>query len=135
MRVYLDANVIIYLIEGEPGIRAAAMKRIAEIDAQVGSVIITSRLSRLECRVKPLRGGDLPLLAIYDTLFGHNRVHLTDITAPIVERATDLRARYGFRTPDAVHLATAIEARADLFLTGDEALTRCRELRVETLHV
>jgi predicted nucleic acid-binding protein len=51
----------------------------------------------------------------------------------VLERATDLRARYGFKTPDAIHLATAIEEHVDLFLTGDTALARCREVQVEVI--
>ena len=50
-----------------------------------------------------------------------------------IERATELRARHGFRTPDAIHLATAIEERADLVLTGDVALRRCSEVAVEVV--
>jgi len=44
-----------------------------------------------------------------------------------------LRAGYGFKTPDAIHLASAIEAKAGIFLTGDGALARCTELAVEVL--
>ncbi|MGD0947269.1 MAG: hypothetical protein ABSA52_07540 [Candidatus Binatia bacterium] len=33
----------------------------------------------------------------------------------------------------AIHLATAIEAHADLFLTGDADLPRCTEAKVEVL--
>jgi predicted nucleic acid-binding protein len=40
---------------------------------------------------------------------------------------------YGFKTSDAIHLATAIEREADLFLTGDMELRRCTELAVEVL--
>ena len=36
---------------------------------------------------------------------------VVDVTAAIIECATELRARYRFRTPDAIHLATAIDAR------------------------
>jgi len=31
------------------------------------------------------------------------------------DRATELRAQHGFKTPDAIHLASAIEAGADAF--------------------
>jgi len=58
---------------------------------------------------------------------------LVDITSEVIERATGLRAGYGFKTPDAIHLASAIEEKADIFLTGDESLVRCREVAVEIL--
>ena len=51
----------------------------------------------------------------------------------VVERATELRARYQVRTPDALHLATAIESSAVAFLTGDAALKRCTELNIQVI--
>jgi predicted nucleic acid-binding protein len=55
------------------------------------------------------------------------------ITPEVVETATALRAAHGFRPPDAIHLATAILAKADVFLTGDRNLARCPGLKVEVL--
>ena len=60
---------------------------------------------------------------------------ICEITANIIEQATDLRVRYNFKTPDAIHLATAIEENVDVFLTGDRALTRCVEVNVEMLAI
>jgi predicted nucleic acid-binding protein len=48
-------------------------------------------------------------------------------------RATELRAAHGLKTPDAIHLATAIEERADLFLTGDANLARCPGLHLDLI--
>ena len=58
---------------------------------------------------------------------------LVDLSSSVVERATDLRARYSLKTPDALHLATAIELHADVFLTGDQTLARCADVAVEVL--
>lgn len=58
---------------------------------------------------------------------------LVEVGAAVVERATDLRARYNLKTPDALHYATAVEVGAALFLTGDRALSRCSEVPVELL--
>ena len=93
--------------------------------------LMTSRISRLECRSKPTRDRDAALLARYDAAFARTRI--VDVTAPIIERATELRARYGFRSPDAIHLATAINEGADVFITGDAALARCTEIAVDVL--
>jgi predicted nucleic acid-binding protein len=93
--------------------------------------LATSRLSRLECRSKPIRDRDAALLARYDATFTNARI--VEVTAAIIERATELRARYGFRSPDAIHLATAIDGGADVFLTGDTELARCTEIAVNVL--
>jgi predicted nucleic acid-binding protein len=31
-----------------------------------------------------------------------------DVSAKVIDRATELRARHGFKSPDAIHLATAL---------------------------
>lgn len=49
----------------------------------------------------------------------------------MIDLATDLRVRYGLKTPDAIHVATAMECHADLILTGDRDMTRCKEIRFE----
>ena len=42
----------------------------------------------------------------------------------LAAHAARLRANYNLRTPDAVHVATAIEAGADWFVTNDRRLRR-----------
>ena len=95
--------------------------------------MITSRLSRLECRVRPLRDGNTELLARFEGFFAREGLELAEITAEVVETATALRAAHGFRPPDAIHLATALLAQTDVFLTGDRNLARCPGLKVEVL--
>jgi len=132
MRLYLDANPIIYSIEGVPEFRAAALGWIERAEGS-GGAVITSRLSRLECRVRPLRERDADLLARFDGFFAREGLELAEVTAEVIETATALRAAHGFRPPDAIHLATAVLARADVFLTGDRNLARCPGLNVEIL--
>jgi predicted nucleic acid-binding protein len=131
MRLYLDANSIIYSVEGLPEFRDATLEWIDR--AEASGTVVTSRLARLECRVKPLRDGDAELLARFDGFFARAGLELIEVAADVLERATELRARHGFRTPDAIHLATALEANADVFLTGDRTLARCPGLDVQVL--
>jgi uncharacterized protein len=93
--------------------------------------VIARYLARLECRVKPLRAGDAALLATYDAFFTRARLEVVDVRVAAIDRATELRARYGFKTPDAIHLACAIVTGAHVFVTGDANLGRCTELPVE----
>jgi hypothetical protein len=62
MRLYLDACAIIYSIEGLSSVRDVAVRFIDQAEAAPG-LIITSHLSRLECRVRPLREKNEILLA------------------------------------------------------------------------
>jgi predicted nucleic acid-binding protein len=132
-RLYLDACCIIYLIEAANPFHAAVLARLKQHGRGLNARILTSQLSRLECRVRPLRDKDTGLLAKYDKFFSARRLVLADVTAAVVDRATELRAQYGFKAPDAIHLATAIDDGADVFLTGDATLQRCTEVKVEVV--
>lgn len=129
--LYLDTCCIIYLIEAAAPFQAAVVRRVAAHDTTSGAMLMTSRLARLECRTKPLREANTDLLARYEAFFTAQRFRLAEISPTVIEAATDLRARYGFKTPDAIHLATAIAEKADTFLTGDAQLKNCAEIRVE----
>jgi predicted nucleic acid-binding protein len=50
--------------------------------------------------------------------------------ADVAEISSDLRARYGIRTPDAIQVATAIRHKAEKFITNDERLAFVKDIRV-----
>lgn len=131
--VYLDACTIVYLVEGAEPFHGQVVSALKALTAEAAVPVMTSRLSVLECKVGPLRSKDLPLLSAYDAFFSSEAVSVADIDGGIIEKAALLRATYGFRTPDAIHLATAIEKKAAVFLTGDGALKRCSEVTVSVL--
>jgi predicted nucleic acid-binding protein len=133
MRLYLDASAIIYSLEGAPPVRELALRRIEEAEQSEGGAVITSQLSYLECRVKPLRDGATELLARIEALFARPNVVLAEVSLRVLDRATALRARHGFKTPDAIHLATALAQAADVFLTGDAGLLRCPGIEVAVI--
>lgn len=132
MRLYLDANAIIYSVEGLPQFQKGVAGWVHQVEAAAG-LLLTSRLSLLECRVGPLRRRDKVTLARYEDFFSSDNLLVFDVSSDVIDRAIDLRARYGFRSPDAIHLATAILLDADVFLTGDARLERCTEIRVVVL--
>jgi predicted nucleic acid-binding protein len=133
VKLYLDASAIIYSIESTLPLRQAVLSRITEVEREPNGQLLTSRLSRLECRVRPLRERETRLLETYEGFFALASLRVIEITADVIERATELRVRYGLKTPDAIHLATAIELQADAVLTGDRDLARCTDVKVETL--
>jgi predicted nucleic acid-binding protein len=47
--------------------------------------------------------------------------------------AAELRARYNLRTPDALHIACAIDTGCDAFLTNDTGIKRVNEIRILVL--
>lgn len=131
--LYIDTCRIIYLIEASSPFHAAVAQRLTAYRATPNATLVTSRLARLECRTKPLRDNDPVLLQRYETFFRAQRFRLLEVSPTVIERATELRARYGFKTPDALHLATAIVEAVDVVLTGDRRLERCTDIPIEVI--
>ena len=129
MDAYLDTAPVIYLVENVAPWEAAVRAFLAldELRPRV------SVLTRMECRVQPLREGNIALLEDYDEFFASLPAGLLALDARVFEKATELRARHNFKTPDALHLAAAIEGGCQIFLTNDAQLARCTEIRVEVL--
>lgn len=121
-RLYLDACEIIYLVEGMEPFHESAKKVIQQLSGDGHAKYLTSRLSLLECRVRPMRRADDATLRSYDAFFGTAGLALCDIDKDTIEIATRIRADLAIRTADAIHLATAQQYEADSFLTGDLGL-------------
>ena len=129
MKYYLDSATIIYIVEDvHPYITSVNAKLSVS-----GLTLVSSELAWLECRVKPLRLNDGKLLLEFEDYFVSMLAEVLPLTRAVVDRATDLRARYNFKTPDALHLAAALTGGCDVFLTNDQRLSRCQELRIETV--
>jgi len=135
MRLFLDACALIYRFEGTAPFRTAAMDLMAQLSAQQASVeLAVSRLSVLECRVKPLREGNAALLKRYDDFFA--AVHIVELSATVVDAATHLRARHGLKTPDALQAACAfVVSERTLFVTADAGFAKVAGLDVRLIRV
>ena len=129
MRYYLDTSPIVYTVEQVPGYMEA-------VDAALsasGLVLVTSELARLECRVKPLRNWDTGLLQEFDKYFANTIAEIVPLTRDVIDRATEIRARYNFKTPDSLHLAAAVMTNCDVFLTNDHRLNRFTVMTIEVI--
>jgi predicted nucleic acid-binding protein len=133
VKLYLDANVIIYGHEAEESLKRTVLRRLAEWCEEADGELVSSAFSRLECRVAPLRHNDHLLLAEYDDFFAGDAVEIVDVTMAIIDRATELRARHSFKSPDSIHLATALHIGAKRFLTADAALRKCPGIDVDVI--
>lgn len=131
--IYLDSCAIIYLVEAASPFHAGVVAKLKALRGPASALLATSRLSLLECRSRPLRDGDEAPLAAYDSFFRSPSLRIVELDAAVIDRATAFRAKYGLKAPDALHLASAAVAGASVFLTGDAALRRCAEVKVEVL--
>jgi predicted nucleic acid-binding protein len=128
--IFVDSSIVIFLVEQPKRWGALATARLATIQSQNDRIVV-SDLTRLECRVMPLRNGDTKLLADFDTWFATPDITISPLPPPVFERATAIRAHHRLRLADALNLATAIEAGCGLFLTSDVALAVFPDIKVD----
>ncbi|MBU1152799.1 type II toxin-antitoxin system VapC family toxin [bacterium] len=75
--------------------------------------------------------GNDQMILVYRHIFStFPNLTVADITTETMEIMSDLRAKYGLRTPDTIHLATALLNKAEGFLTNDKQLRQVDELDV-----
>jgi len=92
---------------------------------------ITSTLTLLEILVKPKKENNLLLTERYKLLFEtFPNLQVKTLNENIADIASTLRANYNIDTPDAVQIATSLEAKADIFITNDETLKKISEIKV-----
>jgi len=108
--VYLDTNIVIYVVEQNPVHGPKVRTRLATARA-AGDILMISDLTRMECLVGPLKSGDAAVEADFHTPFG-----VTNVVAI-----------------DALQLAAAVEHGASVFLTADGRLSSFTGLAVEVL--
>lgn len=120
-RVYLDSCIVIYLIEGPEILSRQIQSAIRPTDGEAPTVLF-SDLTRLECRVGPLRQGDSHLLRQFDEFFASQDLQKLAFESPVFDLATELRASLVAKTPDALHLATAMTGGCTEFWTNDGRL-------------
>ena len=81
-----------------------------------------SALVKCECLVGVLRRGNPILERIYLELF--DRFAPLEIPEPVYFQAARLRAHFGLRTPDVLHLACTQHHRCDSLWTNEDRLAR-----------
>ena len=114
--IYVDTCVLVQATEDGTARGDRARAALFEYSGRLA----TTELVLMECRVKPLSDGDFALSDRYvQMLEGFEWLSLGPRE---FRRATELRARFGLKTPDALHLAAAQTHECDAFWTDDNRL-------------
>ena len=120
-RIYWDTMLFVYLLENN----SEYVQRVHQIYTRMterGDRLVTSTFTLGELLVAPFRTGDTPLAdAVRDFLQGPD-VEMFPFDARAAEGYSIVRATTGVRPADAIHLACAARANADLFITNDKKL-------------
>jgi predicted nucleic acid-binding protein len=120
--VYLDANLLIYAVEGYAAFAAALRGLLEAIEA--GRIrAVTSELTIAEVLVKPLELGREDLVQVYRDLIEHSgHITLVPVDRAVLVEAARLRAGLGLRLPDAIHVASAVRTGCTAFVSNDRRL-------------
>jgi predicted nucleic acid-binding protein len=131
--VALDTNLFIYVFEQSAEFGEKAKSILEQVENGIYSAV-ASAVSLTEILVKPIREGNSNLEKQYKLLFTHfPNLNIIPIDNSVAERAAYLRGTYGLRTPDALILAGAIAAGAELFITNDLRLEQVKEIKCVSL--
>lgn len=130
--VYIDSAILIYSVEAHPDYRE--LLRPLWLSLQENEIeVITSELSEMEVLIVPLRNNDRALVNDYRELMFNGEMRLIPISQTILREAARLRATTNLRTPDAIHVATAINTGSTLFLTNDLRIRQIPNLPIIVL--
>lgn len=128
--VGVDTMVFIYHIEEHP-VYSQITESFFEAVERGRHTAVTSVVTVLEMLVKPKRENNFGAVKDYrDTLLTFPNLKIIDVDLKVSDTASDLRAKYNIRTPDAIQLAAAILAGAGTFLTNDESLKKVSDIKI-----
>ncbi len=131
--IALDTAPLIYYIEENPTYLELVTSFFEAMEDDQFQVV-TSYVTLLEVLVHPIRRNDMALAAQYrDILLNARGLSPVPLSAEISEEAARLRAAHNVRTPDAIQIATGIQAGASFFLTNDARLASIPGLDTLTL--
>lgn len=116
-RALLDASALIGVIKGEPEFECLKTLLAAVDRREIKLVESTAIL----IEVQPARDTEVDSLArdAVRVLLEGPETELVDVSTPVARKAGELGVKYGLKTWDAVHLATAVVAGVDVLIVRD----------------
>jgi predicted nucleic acid-binding protein len=130
-RVYWDAMIFVYLIEGHPAY-APRVRAIYEEMVRRGDLLCTSVFTLGEVLTGPRKVGALEVVdRTRDFFLRSGRVELLPFAVATADRFSVIRSSANVKAADAIHLACAAESGVELFITHDKSL---QKLSVPGIH-
>lgn len=128
--IYIDTNVYLYSLNSNNCFPDALqlLKEVAKRNIRA----VTSALTLTEVLVHPFRLADRSLVAAHEEFVrGNGKIAVVAITDRIAKRAAEIRATHNLKTPDAIHLATAVDKKCQLFFTADKDFVKKMHSEIE----
>jgi predicted nucleic acid-binding protein len=117
-RVAIDSNVLIYLLDGDPG-RAETAAALVDAVATGQCEGVLASIGLAEALVGPARAGDGAAFEQTAATIRDLGFRIAPMDAGAAEDAAWIRGRTGMSLPDAAHIACARAAGATAFVTND----------------
>lgn len=130
-RVALDSNLFIYHFEDNPQFSLYTSKIFQQLSR--GEIkAITSVISITETLSYPLP--KRVINEITEAFLNLSNLGFIEVDQRIAFEAAKIRREYGFRLPDSIQLATAIEGKAKAFISNDKRLRKFKKLKIILLN-
>lgn len=129
-RTYIDANLLIAAWHGKDD---AGFKALEILDDPTRHLVVSDALW-LEVMPKPLFFRNELEIEVFHDIFG--RAEHVRWQLPVLEQAGALAQRHGLAAMDAIHIAIAINAHVDEFVSGekpDKPMFRVTEIPMRSL--
>ena len=121
---YLDTNIFILAIEDGHASQPNLKELFVAIDDRAVRAT-TSDLTLAELISKPLAQGAQDLVDIYEAILSPDgAIETRAVERTVLRSAAALQGRLAVKLHDAIHVATALAAECDCFISNDRTLGR-----------
>jgi predicted nucleic acid-binding protein len=124
-RIYWDTMLFVYILEDDAQF-GQNTREAYEAITRNGDTICTSVFTVGEVLVKPKAKNNIPVCNAIRTFMRGGEIELLPFTIDTAEQYSAVRAQARIKAADAIHLASAIRARVDFFMTNDIELRKQR---------
>ena len=124
-RVYWDTMLFAYILEGNP---VFGQPTLAAYEAfkRRGDTICTSVFTLGEILAGPRRVSNQMAYDAIRRFMRGGEIDLLPFTAETAEKYSSVRALTRLKAADAIHAATALNSKVDLFVTNDQELQKLK---------
>jgi predicted nucleic acid-binding protein len=128
--LYLDSNILIYLIEGHADLGELVLAAFREIEVH-DVALSTSEITITECLNGAYRAGLAELAQEYLELLGtEDFTILLPVDSDLCIEAARLAATHRLKTVDSIHVASATLAGCQALLTNDAGFRSIKNVQV-----
>lgn len=121
LRIYLDTDGLLELVTPKTQVDDENELVISEALEKGRLIFVTSEITILESLVHACRDNDEVRQAnIRRFLTPSTFIETKPVTLQVIEDALVIRAKFGLKSPDSIHIATGVSSNCSAFLTKDK---------------